>query len=193
MKVTKDQERKGPLAHSGMASAGSSRASERRNSLLDSVVHRLSVDLGVNLGDLGPDDNPLGALPQQVLDEEQAIAATQNTVVGGIETVDNPVSILYHFFRSNVEGLVSATPALAFILGSKLLVDWLAAKGGPWGDTMGARCAICMAGERGQGRGLRAARAIVNVSGIGCIGLLVQTPLTNSPFTLPHPQGLSCC
>ena len=192
-----------------MSSEGSSPASERRNSLVDSVVHRLSVDLGVNL--LGPDGNPLpvGAPPQptgQVLDEEQgAIAATPSTVggqgaiaatpstVGGIETINNPVSILYQVYRTNVEGLVSATPALAFILGSKLLVDWLAAKGGPWGDTMGARCAICMAGERGQGRGLRAARAIVNVSGIGCIGLLVQTPLTNSPFTLPHPQGLSCC
>ncbi|GMI38506.1 hypothetical protein TeGR_g6713 [Tetraparma gracilis] len=139
-----------------MASAGSSGASERRNSLLDSVVHRLSVDLGVNLGNNGPDD-PLGAPPHQVLDEEQAIAATQSTVVGGIaatqstvvggiETVDNPVSILYQVYRTNVEGLVSATPALAFILGSKLLVDWLAAKGGPWGDTMGARCALCMAG-----------------------------------------------
>ncbi|GMI42878.1 hypothetical protein TeGR_g1052 [Tetraparma gracilis] len=132
-----------------MLSAGSSGASERRNSLVGSVLHRLSVDLGVFDG---PDDNnPLGALlPHQVLDEEQAIAATQSTVVGGLETVDNPVSILYHFFRSNVEGLVSATPALAFILGSKLLVDWLAAKGGPWGDTMGARCAICVAGVPAQ-------------------------------------------
>ena len=129
----------------GMAPAGSSGASERRNSLVDSVVHRLSVDLGVNL--LGPDDNPLAPpVPNQVLDEEQAIAATQSSVVGGIKIVDNRVSILYQVYRTNVEGLVSATPALAFILGSKLLVDWLAAQGGPWGDTMGARCAICMAG-----------------------------------------------
>ncbi|GMI19427.1 hypothetical protein TeGR_g8218 [Tetraparma gracilis] len=143
-----------------MSSEGSSPASERRNSLVDSVVHRLSVDLGVNL--LGPDGNPLpvGAPPQptgQVLDEEQgAIAATPSTVggqgaiaatpstVGGIETINNPVSIMYQVYRTNVEGLVSATPALAFILGSKLLVDGLAAKGGPWGDTMGARCALCM-------------------------------------------------
>jgi hypothetical protein len=79
------------------------------------------------------------------LDEEQAIAAAQGNV-GEIEIVDNRVSILYQVYRTNVDGLVSATPALAFILGSKLLVDWLAAKGGPWGDTMGARCAICMAG-----------------------------------------------
>ena len=158
-------------SHSAMSSAGSSRASERRNSLVDSVLHRLSVDLGV-IGELGPDGVPLPPFPgpSQVLDEEQAVAATQSTVVGGIETVDNPVSILYQVYRTNMEGLVSATPALALILGSKLLVDWLAAKGGPWGDTMGARCAICMAGERGRGRGLRAARAIVNVSGIGCIG-----------------------
>jgi hypothetical protein len=128
-----------------MSSAGSSRASERRNSLVDSVMHRLSVDLGV-IGELGPDGAPLPPfpVPSQVLDEEQA--AAQSTV-GGIETVDNPVSILYQVYRTNVEGLVSATPALALILGSKLLVDWLAAKGGPWGDTMGARCAICMAGK----------------------------------------------
>ncbi|GMI19426.1 hypothetical protein TeGR_g8217 [Tetraparma gracilis] len=127
-----------------MSSEGSSGASERRNSLMDSVVHRLSVDLGVNL--LGLDDNPLAPpVPNQVLDEEQAIAAAQGNV-GEIEIVDNRVSILYQVYRTNVEGLVSATPALAFILGSKLLVDWLAAKGGPWGDTMGARCAICMAG-----------------------------------------------
>ncbi|GMI19742.1 hypothetical protein TeGR_g10272 [Tetraparma gracilis] len=46
--------------------------------------------------------------------------------------------------------MVSATPALALILGCKLLVDWLAAKGGPWGDTMGARCAICVAGVPAQ-------------------------------------------
>ena len=165
-------------SHSAMSSAGSSRASERRNSLVDSVLHRLSVDLGV-IGELGPDGVPLPPFPgpSQVLDEEQAIAATQSTAVGGIETVDNPVSILYQVYRTNVEGLVSATPALAFILGSKLLVDWLAAKGGPWGDTMGARCAICMAGERGRGRGLRAARAIVNVSFIGCcIGLHFPLP-----------------
>jgi hypothetical protein len=133
-----------------MSSAGSSRASERRNSLIDSVLHRLSVDLGV-IGELGPDGVPPPPGPSQVLDEEQAIAATQSTVVGGIETVDNPVSILYQVYRTNVEGLVSATPALALILGSKLLVDWLAAKGGPWGDTMGARCACCMAGKLSAG------------------------------------------
>ncbi|GMI58813.1 hypothetical protein TeGR_g3686 [Tetraparma gracilis] len=130
-----------------MSSAGSSGASERRTSLVDSVLHRLSVDLGV-VGELGPDGVPPPFPgPSQVLDEEQAAAQGS---VGGIETVDNPVSILYQVYRTNVEGLVSATPALAFILGTKLLVDWLAAKGGPWGDTMGARCAICMAGVPAQ-------------------------------------------
>jgi hypothetical protein len=132
--------------------AGSSRVSSRRNSLMDSIVHRLSVDLGV-ISDLGPDGAPL-SFPQglsQVWDEEHTTAAIPRSVsvmqvIHVMQTTNHPVPLWYHTYKSNMEGLVSATPALALILGSKLLVDWLASKGGPWGDTMGARCTVCIAG-----------------------------------------------
>jgi hypothetical protein len=126
-------------------SAGSM-SSQRRNSRVVSIFHRLSVDLGV-IGELGPDGAPLPYPPglSQVSDEQQAFAETPSSAAI-IQIADNPVSIWYHTLRVNVEGLVSAMPALALILSSKLLVDWLASKSLPWGDIMGSRCAICMSG-----------------------------------------------
>lgn len=129
-----------------MASDNRPRASERRFSISESV-HRLSIDLGVAVGALGPDEAfPTSAPPHggQVR-PELGIAASASTISANIDVVHNPVSIWFHTFRTNAAGMISAGPAFLFIIGTKKLADWLTAQGGPWADMHGARCAICMA------------------------------------------------
>jgi hypothetical protein len=101
-------------------------------------MRRLSMDAGLALGALRPEDLPPSS-QVQVLDEELANANAGGDVIAS--DVYNPVSLLFHTLRSNADGLTGAAPSLVIILGSKLLVDWAIKKGV---DPHLAHCAMCM-------------------------------------------------
>jgi hypothetical protein len=103
-------------------------------------MRRLSMDAGIALGALRPEDLIQTPSSQvQVLDEELANANAVGDVIAS--DVYNPVSLLFHTLRSNADGLTGAAPSLVIILGSKLLVDWAIKKGV---DPHLAHCAMCM-------------------------------------------------
>ncbi|GMI53535.1 hypothetical protein TeGR_g6765 [Tetraparma gracilis] len=115
-----------------MSYATSARGSTRES------MRRLSMDAGIALGALRPEDLPPSS-QVQVLDEELANANAGGDVIAS--DVYNPVSLLFHTLRSNADGLTGAAPSLVIILGSKLLVDWAIKKGV---DPHLAHCAMCM-------------------------------------------------
>jgi hypothetical protein len=58
--------------------------------------------------------------------------------------VENPVSLQYHTFRTNVDGVVAAAPAVCLMLISKSIGEYVFARGGVWGDRHSIFCSTCV-------------------------------------------------
>jgi hypothetical protein len=116
-------------------------SSGRRGSI--DVLRRLSVELAVNIGVF--DEGDLGQLAQVAPDEEEAEEGKEEEPEGDpLEIIHNPVSLLHHTVRSNVDGVVCALPAAGMIILAYNLVRLVVSQGGVWGDRHAAFCALCM-------------------------------------------------
>ncbi|GMH65732.1 hypothetical protein TrRE_jg4961 [Triparma retinervis] len=101
----------------------------RRGSIAESI-RRASIEVGVQLGALGPVD----------VKEATPIIRPQTS----IRVIDNPVSFWSYTFTSNVQGLASALPSCLLILLMTFVNDNLVKLGGLFGDMHVVRCFGCL-------------------------------------------------
>jgi hypothetical protein len=101
----------------------------------DNFVRRVSIEA------MG---NALGAISPEEMADDDSNGEQDDHVASELFTLEHPVSLSYHTFRTNVDGLISALPALIFMSISNIIVRAVLAREGIWGDRHSVLCTICM-------------------------------------------------
>jgi len=101
----------------------------------------------MSIGTVLPNDPVVNDDPAAVVNEGEGmmIKSQQSSVASDINFHEVfPRSLFSHTVRSNVDGFVTAGPALLFIVGSNMLIEAILGLGGVFCDKHAVRCAICI-------------------------------------------------